>query len=274
MLKKCSISILFVVSALLWFDADTTQARSSQPPVFNAGAPGMSSCGSNTCHGGELNTGPGNLEIRSSFGDNDDAYTDGSLIDVRVTVVDPNAVRFGFQMVAFNTAGESVGSFVTNDAENLGLQSDSQGFDYINHLQIPNPNSNIFDFQYQAPDQNIGPITFYAAGMAADGNGGPSNDLRYGADLEIEWIELSGIEDEIFASMAIFPNPSTNRQINITGVPFEQATIQIFDLQGKLHLTTEYKEQETIDLQTLSSGVYMLNVGNAEYQVSRKLVLR
>lgn len=233
----------------------------------------MSSCGSNTCHGGELNSGDGSMAILAVDGNFVNTYTDGSLLNINLNITDSDALRFGFQMVALNEDGESVGNFVTNDADNLAIQV-GQGIEFINHRDIPAMNNSEFNFAYQAPDQNVGPITFYAAGMAADGGGNAQNDKRYGAELEITWTEISSIADNISRSISIFPNPSSDHLVNISNVPFEKATIEIFDLQGKLHFTQPYSNQQTIDLSSLGAGLYVTVISNDQYATSQKLVLR
>lgn len=257
----------------MWLDREPTHALSSQPPLFQSSAPGQSSCASNNCHGGEINTGGGNIEILASFDENENVYSDGSLLDISVSINDPDATRFGFQMVALDAVGNSVGSFVTNDDPSLAIQF-GMDIEFINHNMVPFDNPNTFNFQYQAPDGDVGPITFYATGMAADGLGSPADDDRYSNGVEITWTEPSGIESDLFASTNIFPNPISGGQLQITGLPFEKAEVNIYDLQGKLHQSKRCYQDDQIDVAALRAGIYMVNIGNDKYQISRKLVVR
>lgn len=273
MLKKCSISFLVLLGFLLWIDNDTTHARSTQPPIFNASAPGMSSCSNMGCHTGELNTGGGSLEIFASFDGNENVYTDGSLLDISLVIEDANAMRYGFQMVALDVNGISVGDFITNDAADLAIQ-ESQGLEFINHLDIAETNSNTFSFQFQAPDEDVGPISFYATGLAADGMGSPADDFPYSKALDITWTEPSGIDTDLMGAIELSPNPSTDRLISLTGLPNEEMQIQVFDLQGKLHYSERNNGATLMDLNALQSGLYIVNIGNTSFKMSRKLVLR
>ena len=274
MLKKCSISFLIVLSIVCWCDNDTTHARSNQAPIFNASAPGMSSCVSSGCHGtNELNAGPGGLEILATFDGEENVYTDGSLIDINLTITDPNASRYGFQMVAVDGNGIGVGNFITGDDENLAIQ-EAQGLEFIGHFEIPQTNDNTFSFQFQAPDENVGPISFYATGLAADGLGSPADDFPYSDGVDLFWTEPSTIDEGVFSGLALAPNPSTDRMVQLRGINFEKAQVQVIDLNGKLRQTFTYQPNVFLDLSELDSGLYIVKVSNKQYQVSRKLILR
>jgi len=271
MLKKYSISLVALTCLFMWFDRNSTHALSSQPPIFQASAPNMSSCASDNCHGGEINTGGGDLELMTSFEDNVDAYTNGSLLDISLTVNDPDALRYGFQMVALDANDQSVGNFVTNDSAELSLQY-GQGYEFINHFMIPEENANVFNFQYQAPNENVGPISFYATAIAADGGGNPDNDDRYNISRDIMWTEPIGIESGIFSSVNISPNPVSDGLVSISGMPFEKAQVSIYDLQGKLQQEKRCSEEEQLDVSDLKAGVYLVSIGNERYQITRSVL--
>ncbi len=69
---------------------------------------------------------------------------------------------------------------------------------------------------------------------------------------ELDQVEV--IED--LAKVVVFPNP-TRDALNIRNLPAD-ASLQLFDLNGKLLVNTKYTE--TLDLTNYSNGIYILSI--------------
>jgi len=87
---------------------------------------------------------------------------------------------------------------------------------------------------------------------------------------QIQKDELGQVEvNEDLSKVVIFPNPTRNA-LNIRNLPAE-ASLQLFDLNGKLLINTKYTE--TLDLTNYSNGIYILSV-QTETAVRRIKVIK
>lgn len=153
------------------------------PPLGFTGAPGEGTCVG--CHYTyELNSGSGKVRI-SGLPDN---YTPGQTYTVSVTVTHPTARRWGFELTAIDTNGTSstIGSLNLTDSTNTDRRSTTisgQSRTYVHHTgsgTFPNQaGSASWSFTWTAPVSNVGVITFYVAGNAANNQVTPEGDYIY-----------------------------------------------------------------------------------------------
>lgn len=170
------------LAALILF-SPTAYARRGNPPAGHNGstASGGDSC--RHCHGD--NTGPGSVQI---FGV-PRGYEPGTVYDLAIRVTDEFQLGAGFQLSVEDPSGNFVGTLMTVDG-NSQLNSG-----WINHTSTGVSAStadwsllgNLADFavQWQAPDSDIGPVTFWAAGNAINNNGILTGDVVYLSDVTI-----------------------------------------------------------------------------------------
>ena len=120
------------------------------------------------CHGSAAaNSGPGSVTITTPA-----SYVGGSSNSISVRVSDPNQRRWGFELSARTAGGQQAGTLLPNDGttqvKSLG------GIQYIEHTNAPSTSVGAgftFSFTWTAPNTSVGPVTFYVAGNAANGNG-------------------------------------------------------------------------------------------------------
>ncbi|MBL0257735.1 MAG: T9SS type A sorting domain-containing protein [Bacteroidetes bacterium] len=77
-----------------------------------------------------------------------------------------------------------------------------------------------------------------------------------------------------FNKITCSPNPA-KESITLNYLPTEQLNIQLFDSQGKLCFSgkTKYSSNYSLDLKSLPSGIYMLNIfGSETGSFSRKFL--
>jgi hypothetical protein len=91
---------------------------------------------------------------------------------------------FGFQMTALNTSNRRAGTLAPLNGETQVLsETGFGGRQYIEHTSLgtfPNAkNSHVWQVRWTAPDTDIGTVSFYIAGNAADGSGTNSGDYIY-----------------------------------------------------------------------------------------------
>lgn len=145
------------------------------PPNERTGAPLEGTCADVQCHFDEpVDSGPGELVliVPPSYVP-DEVYT----IDVRLAQADQ--MRWGFELAALDAAGTSVGSLASIDAETQVAVSNGTteplGRQYVKHTPLGTgagqADAYAWSFTWTAPSSDAGPVTFYAAGNAADDNG-------------------------------------------------------------------------------------------------------
>jgi len=195
MLNKDRIKIICVMifvaaiaTLLLTTDRiDSVQAFSSGPPGGVTGAPGELTCATGGCHGGDPNTGPGNFEIEAPA-----TYEPGQTlqITVRHSTGDNSRRRWGFQLTALTSSNARAGTLLNDGTLNI-LNNDGPGGNrqYIEH-GLESSFSGLtggtsWTFAWVAPDDNVGPVTLYAAGNQANNDGTNSGDQIYTATATI-----------------------------------------------------------------------------------------
>ncbi len=181
-----SASFIYLIFFILQ-TGEQAHTFSSQPPAFNASAPGQGSCGAGGlgCHSSSaLNSGMGGVSIDFDGGSN--SYMPDQTYTINVTVEQMGASRFGFQMVALDAAdATSIGNFTITNASNTSTQS-SAGIEFINHLNAPSNNDSFtFSFDWTAPSTGSGDVNFYVSGNAADGSFNAMGDNIYSSQLSI-----------------------------------------------------------------------------------------
>jgi hypothetical protein len=186
-LKIIVISAAIVLGVAVIFNLSPNSqkvvASASGPAPTHTGAPGEANC--TACHASfPVNSGSGNVTI-SGFPKN---YLPGQEIPLTVTVNQSDGVLFGFQMTTLNPDGESTGTYTIPAAAPPVLQLD-EGFVGVNERQYIEHTINgitptqfgtkSWQFTWTAPSRRVGKVGFYAAGNAADSNGGTSGDFIY-----------------------------------------------------------------------------------------------
>ncbi|HEX6184289.1 MAG TPA: PQQ-dependent sugar dehydrogenase [Pyrinomonadaceae bacterium] len=171
----------FTAALLLTDNAANPHARafSAGPPAGFTHAPGELDCAD--CHTTPAQS-TGNIALNVP-----QTYTPGQTYDITVThsTTDPTRVRWGFELTALDGADEKAGSFTP--ADDLTRVINGEGpfpsREYIEHTSkgtFPGQqNGAVWTFRWNAPAEDVGPVTFYVAGNQANGDGNSSGDNIY-----------------------------------------------------------------------------------------------
>lgn len=159
------------------------------------GAPGDDTCTS--CHTGTVNSGPGSVKITAAGGSN---YTPGVKQRITVAVSDPNQRRWGFELtarLASDLKNGQAGSFSTVDKNTQVICDNGDPapcasasvVQFIEHTEAGTRNGTTtgvtFEFDWTPPATDVGAVTLYAAGNAANGNNQNSGDRIYTTTLQL-----------------------------------------------------------------------------------------
>jgi hypothetical protein len=239
------------------------------------GSPDESNC--TDCHGGIPNSGKGSLNI-SSPTLTDWKYKPGQTYEINVTVAQPGITLFGFALEALTDAGTDAGTLESIDNTQTHLDSsDVSGTMRKNMIHSFNAgktnDSHTFTFKWKAPSKDIGPITFYSAGNAANANNLKTGDAIYTTSQVVNPSSV-GISNEQATNLTVqlFPNP-TEDKLTIDAEVNDRMIVSIFDLHGKLLLRKENVFSKSfMDVSDLSAGTYFTKIETTSGVTFRKFV--
>lgn len=167
---------LFLIGTIVW-------ASSGNPPNAHTAAPGEAVC--SDCHG-NLNLGGGSVTISGP-----PQYTPGQTYTITVGVSRTGQQRWGFQATALTPAHVRAGTLVATNTTRTRVETElGPNRQYVEHtsagtdLGVPNAAPG-WTFDWVAPSSGVGPVTFYVAGNAANGNGNTLGDFIYTTALVI-----------------------------------------------------------------------------------------
>lgn len=153
----------------------TALAFSSGAGSGLSGAPGDGLC--TQCHAFGPDDGdlvieglPANYELTQTY-------------TLTVRLQDPGQARWGFQMTALDASNTGTGTFVLTNPVDTQLNT-SGDREYINHTSTGTyagtPDGPVtWQVDWVSPDTDVGVITLYAAGNAANNNSATSGDYIY-----------------------------------------------------------------------------------------------
>ena len=247
-------------------------------PISNNGL-NEATCGSTSnCH---VNSegGPGQVVIVAP-----EQYTPGGSLEFTVRVEEEARSTFGFQAAikVFNTQNalhEHTGSLERVDSTRTRIVAS----DYITHTQ-EGINQNEWVVRWNAPAEDVGPVTIYVAGNAADGDGGREGDHTYMASWRMTANTPTAIEEEptptAFTLERAYPNPfSTVTTIRYTLRRAAPVMLSVYDALGRrlrvLDQGTQNAGTHTIHLgaESLAAGLYLYELRTPDARETRPMMV-
>jgi hypothetical protein len=174
------IWIKFLIAGLVLASFSIAFSLSTGPEDARTGAPGEQTCQVGCHNSFTVNSGNGELAITAPA-----SYAPGETLDLAVHIEDPGQMRWGFELTVLDSENQPVGALVVTDLTRTQLSlSDPSGRDYLKHTlmgtnQVDATAEADWNFSWTAPAETAGPVTFYAAGNAANGNGTNQGDFIY-----------------------------------------------------------------------------------------------
>jgi hypothetical protein len=171
------------VGFLAWLAPSPLLAYSSGPPDgYGGNPPYYENC--TTCHFSyDPNSGDGSLQLLGL----PDGFAPGETYSLEVRLADPDQIRWGFELTVLDDADflSSGGQIVVTDPGNTQLSEDGEGtVDYLKHT-LGGTQWGLADgpafwsFDWTAPSADVGSVTFYVAGNAANGDESFIGDYIY-----------------------------------------------------------------------------------------------
>lgn len=217
--------------------------------VARTGSPGDSNTSCSACHGGGNFS--ASLNITTDIPGT--GYETGKEYNITVTNTSTGASGHGFQITAEKTSDNSkVGTFAGGTG--------SQAVDNNRRVTHSGTSQNSWTFKWTAPSSNEGDVKFYAASVAANGNGGTTGDQV--VTTSTGNISVLGIADAKRLDFSMFPNPAVSNEVTVqlpTGT--QNADVRLYDLSGRLVSSHKVSSiANKVNVQDLSAGVYIFKV--------------
>jgi len=215
-MKKSYIYFLFISGIfLLSLMPNAGHRNSGQAPLGRTGAPGESSCAA--CHGG------GNYTGESFFvlGDNAQAeYVPGETYTISFEA-DYDAPRYGFSVTALDADEMPAGDFALLDEDNTSFGVGGNDRQYVGHKNADATNS--WSFEWTAPDDASGEVTFYYVVNAANADNGTGGDMIETGSSSFAAAE----EDEETFVLTLLTDPENAGSVSGDGAYEEGETVNV-----------------------------------------------
>jgi hypothetical protein len=178
-------------------------------------------------------------------------------------------IDYGYHSQLFSMVPNSVrhiktGDFTQNGSNDL----------FFTHLGVAYYADNLSGLVFSSPTVLYSePGLFIWTPLAADITGNGINELIWaaaGGTLAYHTLENLGM-DEVGFYWSLYPNPVT-QSITISTPHAVQATIDVYTVSGRLVLSTEKILPAELDLNSLSSGTYILKMKTAEGITTKKVI--
>ncbi len=233
-----SVVLLFVVVG-----SSSVLAFSGNPPNELTGAPGEGNC--TQCHvGSSLNAAGGSLMLTVP-----QVYTPGEVYDIVVNLSRSEQSRWGFEMTALNENDVRAGTFAIADGNTQVSEMNSR--QYIKQTSAGSAqgkrNSNQWTFKWTAPSIDVGQITFYAAGNAANGDFGVGNDFIYTESETSEAVSYG-------VSLAAVGDSAKETTDASSGVPYTVRVTNTGNTTDTIRLTTSGDVSGSLNRSSVSLG--------------------
>lgn len=281
-MKKIYITILIFISVAITLAIDSTSSYSNPsgaPAGYSSSPSDQATCATSGCHSGTASAKDGMItaDVPTS------GYIPGNVYTITVSITKAGNSKWGFECSPQDASGTRIGTLaITNSTETKLVGSST----YVTHKTAGNSGSGSksWSFHWTAPSAGTGDVPFYASVMAANNNGGTSGDLVYFDTYYVaEDVSTAGIQENSEENFfSIYPNPieGNEAQVKFSAALNEYSKIQILSLNGVLvkeinhHATTNGKQQLTIPLEDISTGVYFLQVQTSNGVNSSRIIRR
>jgi hypothetical protein len=275
--------VLLSLPALAFMDI-----LSNGAPAESTGAPAEANCTKSGCHyDSPANSGPG-ISFLSVSG-SPASYVPNTTYTINTGISQANISRFGFQLLALADRDSSnAGTLAITDGgrtqiipgfSNLANRS-YMTYTYAGTAATGN-GTDQWSFNWTAPASDIGPVSFYLATIAANGDGTDMGDYCYLKKLSLPCSPAGIIEKNSKTEILVFPNPASEQvQITYTLKQEGHVSLELIDLSGKTLLNWNYGQQaagrytRTFEPgSSIPAGAYFVRLQTAEGVFSKQLFI-
>jgi len=262
--KKYSKFTLFVltIGAVLFMSN-----RGGSPGGRTGSSTDGSTCGTGTgCHN-NVNTQVIPQDMISSDIP-ETGYAAGATYTLTVNPKKAGTSVWGFEMMGENEAGTGVGTF----ADGTDVNTKDNGLRATHKFaSSASADEQTWSMEWTAPTTGTGDIRFYAASLAANGNGKTGGDHVVIDTLFVSENATASVADLTQIAIKLYPNPASNF-INISGYGNSNASLSVFNKLGAEVMSVPFAKQ--IDISNLPKGAYHLKIVNGDLAVTKNFLVQ
>jgi len=245
------------------------------------GSPGEGTCAGASCHNSfGLNTGPGSVSISTNIPGNE--YTPGTTYQISIKVKQTGQPLFGFGCEVLDSNDQPAGTFTVTDAVRTQKLNATNGRPNMTHKLNggASNDSAVFTFDWTAPASNIGDITFYFTGNAANGNGNNSGDYIYSGSYTITSTSTVGVNEQNEQIFSLSAFSTGDQQLNVRYAMKQSGSVQIalVSMDGRIIRQSSLMKQQAgeqnylMPMHDCMNGTYIVYVLADGKPYSRKVV--
>lgn len=240
--------------------------NSGGAPSGRTGAPGALTCADTGCHAGNpLNADGGSVAITAPS-----SYTPGTPVDLTLRVERSGAARFGFSVTVQDENGDMVGAWEPVNGEGTAFSEFGTDASHLTHAPAVNvADEHSWQLRWIPPAQDAGPVTFYAAGNAANGAQGSNGDFIYTTSLSLP--AAAGVGTEAwqvvpFTVDAVYPVPTGDElRLDLMADAAGPVFVHLYDATGRTQIVESRQagmgaNSLRIDTSGLAAGTYLWRV--------------
>ena len=248
----------------------TSSDDNSAGKAGNTGSPGEQTCSTTGCHSTFPSNSQGGSITISAPGMTDWQYVPGQTYTISVTVAEQGRGLFGLGFEALTSSNDNAGTLTPGAGTHI-LTRLVQGVNRVNITHLTDagltPNSHTFTFTWTAPSENIGPITFYTAGNAANNGNTASGDHIYNTSQVVTPANTVGLNElSNRVDINIYPNPVVNElRVDYSTKKEGRVQVVIYDTMGRTVRTLvdqnlpAGEHKISTDVSDLANGQYILH---------------
>jgi len=274
--------ILLVASATTFSFVTKNDGREG-----HTGSPGETTCNTSGCHTGNPVNDPSGSILINAPTMTGWQYQPGVTYPIEVTVTRSGNQKFGIGFEALQTSGANGGTLsITNGTETQLKNAFVSGNSRTNVVHKTNgglgSDSKTFAFNWTAAATAIGNITFYVAGIAANGNNGDSGDFVFTSNRIITPATGVSVQElPALSEISVISNPvSESIEIRFENQEPIELTFSLYSINGskiisfeKIQYSQGINTFKTEVDETIPSGVYYLNITDGTNVVIRKITI-
>lgn len=264
------VAVLGIISLESFAPLKSMRRDGTDPGYTGSPGDGYKNC--TTCHGGLAVTKDG--WITSDIPE--EGYVPGKTYTIRAVNTAMGATRFGFAVSPQALNGDLLGTLMITDTSRTKLVGDNK---YVTYKAdgVEGLDSNVWVFDWVAPQTGAGEVVFYGAFNSNPGHKGlDGTTLSTLKAREKGTTGLASISDKV-SNLLIYPNPVTD----FVKVSFDMknpgnVNIDITDINGKsVALIAKGKQRGTISKEVntkgWAEGIYLLRMEIDNQTFTRKI---
>ncbi len=206
-------------------------------------------------------------------------YMPGETYTITATGTHSGVNKFGFEVTAEDNSDVKTGTFViTNSAENK-FTNDDNAVTHQPEGTTPSGDTKTWTFDWTAPAESTGDVTFYGAFNAANGNGANTGDVIYTSNFTVmeHAVGVNEIGQHEF-EVSLYPNPFTDYiWISMTDEKKQISSIQLINQAGSIvkNITTLTNSKELkIEANDLNAGLYFVVLETSDNESVSKSIIK